>query len=72
MLDQDTLFTPQETADYCRLTKRWLEVGRYKGTGPPFIRIGNRVRYRLSDLRAFIEARRRTSTSDPGPGGGDV
>ena len=43
--------------------RRW----RWAGRGPRFIKVGAAVRYDPADLSAFIEAGRRTSTSDPGP-----
>ena len=43
--------------------RRW----RWAGKGPRFVKIGAAVRYDPADLTAFIEAGRRTSTSDPGP-----
>ena len=43
--------------------RRW----RWAGRGPRFIKVGAAVRYDPADLTAFIEAGRRTSTSDPGP-----
>jgi hypothetical protein len=36
---------------------------RLKGGGPPFSKIGKKVIYAVSDLLAFIEARKVTSTS---------
>ena len=35
-----------------------LEAMRYRRTGPPFFRIGNRIRYRHSDVIAFMEQER--------------
>ncbi len=43
--------------------RRW----RWSGRGPVFRKIGSAVRYAESDLREFVDAGRRTSTSDPGP-----
>jgi hypothetical protein len=40
-----------------------LRKWRTQGCGPKFIRIGNRIRYRQSDLDAFIERQVRTSTA---------
>lgn len=45
-----------------RTYQRW----RWKGGGPPFRKIGSSVRYAPDELRAWLEAQRRTSTSDPG------
>ena len=35
---------------------KWLEARRADRSGPPYIKIGNNVRYRTSDVRAFMEA----------------
>ena len=42
--------------------RRW----RWAGLGPRFVKIGSAVRYDPADLGAFVEAGRRSSTSDPG------
>ena len=44
--------------------RRWRWAGK---PDLPFHKIGSAVRYDLADLTSFIEAGRRTSTSDPGP-----
>lgn len=48
-----------------------LQNLRIRGDGPAFIRLGGqergRVVYSRADLIAWAEARRRISTSDPGP-----
>ena len=60
------LRTP-DAAQYLGLTASTLEKMRLSGNGPRFVRIGARaVGYCLDDLDAFIDAGRRTSTSDPG------
>ena len=56
------------------LTIKFLQVGSVKtlqrwrvmGYGPPFIKIGHRVRYVEGDLIAWLESQRRKSTSDKG------
>lgn len=61
------LLTPAQAAAFLNLTPRWLELSRYNGDGPPFVRVSSRcVRYRVDDLRAWIGSRIRTSTSDLG------
>ena len=40
--------------------------GRWSCRGPPFVKIGAAVRYDPDDIESFIEAGRRSSTSDPG------
>ena len=56
-----------EAARFLGLTERFLEVRRQRGGGPRFIVISSRcIRYRRLDLRAWSEARLRSSTSDHG------
>ncbi len=43
--------------------RRW----RWAGKGPRFVKVGAAVRYDPADLATFIEAGRRSSTSDSGP-----
>ena len=66
--DYDHLLTPPQAAKFINLTPRFLAMRRYKGGGPPHIRISKtRVMYVKSDLIAWIDGLRRNSTSDPGP-----
>ena len=53
-------------AAYCGSTKSTFEKYRVKGNGPAFIKIGSRVVYDVTDLDAWLAARRRLSTSDRG------
>lgn len=54
-----------EAAKYIRTAAGWLEKARCRGDGPPFVRMGARkVGYFTADLDAWLEARRRTNTSD--------
>ncbi len=61
-----TLMTEQEAGAILRVTVKTLQGWRYRGGGPPFVKVGRCVRYRLEDLQAFVTAAIRTSTSDPG------
>ncbi len=55
--DRDILLTRAEAAAYLRRSVPTLEAWAREGTGPPITRLGPRsVRYRLSGLRAWIEA----------------
>ena len=47
-------------------SERTLEGWRVRGGGPRFLKIGRRVVYRRRDLDAWLAARERASTSDPG------
>lgn len=63
-LNDERLLTRSEVHSFFGLTQRYLEVAAVRGNGPPFIKISRSVRYRAGDLRAWIEARRVTSTSE--------
>lgn len=60
---QDKLLTTKQAAPILGVSAAFLERDRWAGAQVPFIRVGSRaVRYRLSDLNAFIESRLRVST----------
>lgn len=59
----NNLTTP-EAARYLNFEVSTLEQWRWNGRGPRFVKIGRHVRYRLSDLDAFIEERVFTSTTE--------
>jgi predicted DNA-binding transcriptional regulator AlpA len=66
------LLTTKQVADALGISMRSLERMRSEGTGPKFIRTsgGNRkgrVDYMERDVNEWLDARRRASTSDPGP-----
>jgi predicted DNA-binding transcriptional regulator AlpA len=64
----DPLLTEAQAGSYIGYSQRTLAGWRYKGGGPVYIRVSaTSVRYRLSDLEAWIAERRRRSTSDFGP-----
>jgi len=58
----DPLLTPPEAAAYIGVSENtlsvWRCVGRY---AIPFIKVGRLVRYRVSDLDAWLESRTHTS-----------
>ncbi len=55
-----------EAAHVLGLSVKTLRRWRWAGKGPRFVKVGAAVRYDPADLTAFIEAGRRSSTSDPG------
>ena len=64
-MSEERLLTQEEAAGRLGLSPRFLEVRRYRGDGPPFVRVSSRcVRYRPQDLEAWTAERVRTSTSD--------
>lgn len=62
------LLTTAEAARYLGMSKAFLERDRWAGARIPFVRLGSRsVRYRVSDLDAYIEGRLQRSTSEAVP-----
>jgi hypothetical protein len=73
--DDDVLLTTPALAEWLDVSVQWVEIGRLKGYGPPFTRIGtNSIRYRRGDVRAWLAERRHLRTAEyehsvrPGPG----
>ena len=60
----DPLFTPPEAAAYIGVTENtlsvWRCVGRYE---IPFIKVGRLVRYKRTDLEAWISSRTRLTST---------
>ena len=54
-IDVEGLLTEVDAADFLRLSMRTLQAWRCRGQGPTFIRAGRAIRYRRSDLIAWIE-----------------
>jgi predicted DNA-binding transcriptional regulator AlpA len=59
-----TLLRQREAATLLHLSERTLERFRVSGTGPKFVRLGRSIRYRLTDIEAFIAPRIVGSTSE--------
>jgi predicted DNA-binding transcriptional regulator AlpA len=61
----DELLTTREVSDWIGNSTQWLEIGRSRGYGPPFIRVSQRViRYRRSDVLKWLSQRTYTCTSE--------
>jgi predicted DNA-binding transcriptional regulator AlpA len=58
------LLTQRQASTLLCLSERTLERLRVAGTGPRFVRAGRSVRYRQSDLEAWIVERVVGSTSE--------
>lgn len=60
------LLNTKEAAQYLGVSKAFLERDRWAGARIPFVRVGARaVRYERATLEAYVESRRRSSTSQP-------
>ena len=55
--DDDTLTTPTELATKVKVSTRTLQDWRSKGVGPKWIKVGKVVRYRASDVAAWLNSR---------------
>lgn len=54
----DDLLTPEEVAERLRVHRATLTAWRVRGEGPTWTRLGARaVRYRLSDVEAYLRER---------------
>lgn len=58
----DELMTPEQLADYLQVSVKKLANERYLGRGIRFVKIGKAVRYKRSDVEAFIAANMYTRT----------
>lgn len=66
-LSPERLLTRREVeAHFGYPSKRYLELAALSGGGPPMIKVGRSVRYKVADLREWIDAHRVSSTSDAG------
>jgi excisionase family DNA binding protein len=64
----DPLLTPNETVEYLRLPSTNTLYGwRYANRGPRSIKVGRHVRYRRSDLDAWLAAHTSDGDADLGP-----
>ena len=61
------LINEKAAADFLGLKERAVQGMRQRGDGPRYIRLSSRcVRYTRALLKAWADARMRSSTSDPG------
>lgn len=60
----EPLWTDKEAEAHLHMHKGFLAKDRVGRARIPFVKIGRAVRYRPDDIRAFIAASTRASTSD--------
>ena len=56
-METDRLLQPEEVAKLLCVTLAALSIMRVRKTGPAYIKIGSRVKYRASDVQAFIASK---------------
>ena len=61
---RDPLLDEHAAAEVLGVKAATLRKWRCYGDGPEYCKIGRRVRYKLSSIDRFIDAGRRTSTSE--------
>jgi excisionase family DNA binding protein len=59
-LPSDHLLSVEELSDFLQVPEATLYQWRCKGTGPRGIKVGKYVRYRRTDVDAWLEARATT------------
>ena len=56
--DPDELLDTKSVARLIHVSEQWVEIGRIKKYGPPFVKVGPRlVRYRRSALVKWLRSR---------------
>jgi predicted DNA-binding transcriptional regulator AlpA len=60
----ERLLTPNETADFLRVSDSWLAKARMRGDGPPFLKVGRSIRYSRAALVGWLNTQLRSSTSE--------
>ena len=60
----DDILTTRELAAWLEVSTQFLEIGRCKGYGPPWIAYSRRsIRYRRRDVLLWLDERTRSHTS---------
>ena len=49
------LLTEKEVQDLYKLNVKTLQRERCSGSGIPYVKLGRRVRYKVSDINAYLE-----------------
>ena len=57
--------TPAQVAPVLNTSEPGLAQMRYRGTGPKFCKVGRKVVYRWSDVKAYLEQNTCQRTDDP-------
>ncbi len=56
-VDGEALLTVEEVANFLRVPVATLYAWRHKHVGPPALRIGRHLRYRVSDVHRWLRQR---------------
>jgi excisionase family DNA binding protein len=55
-MSRETLLSPTDLAAELQVPEPTLRQWRYLGRGPAYVKVGRHVRYRRSDVEAWLEA----------------
>jgi len=69
-MERHEFLTPKEAGQYLGgsepIATSTLARWRYTGSGPRFAKVGGLIRYKVSDLQAWLEARMAADTTKVG------
>lgn len=51
----EQMISPAQLAEYLAVPVSTIYQWRYRGQGPPGFKLGNHVRYRWADVRAWLD-----------------
>jgi excisionase family DNA binding protein len=52
----ETLLTPEDVSEMLRVPVKTLYRWRHHGVGPPALKVGRHLRYRLADVEEYLAA----------------
>ena len=62
--DDNDLIDTQELAAWLGVSTQWCEIGRSRGFGPKFLKLGRRmVRYKRGDVIRWLKSRKRYAST---------
>lgn len=67
--DPDDLLNTADLSEWLGVSTAWLEIGRFRGYGPPYIRLGHKgpnspVRYHRGTVIQWLHERMHRSTAE--------
>ncbi|HCH4197376.1 TPA: helix-turn-helix domain-containing protein [Vibrio parahaemolyticus] len=60
----DKYLTPKQLSEILQVAEKTLANQRVKGRGVPFVKIEKAVRYRISDIEAYLSKERVTGNTE--------
>ena len=51
----EPLWTTRQLAEFLNVTKETIDIWRYRGDGPPYLKLSRQVRYQPSAVYAWLE-----------------